>query len=73
MCDALSSLEGIFWSASTTSEMGKKLLKEMDRVFTVVSSSENRRPGCTTAGNIPVNGYAYQNAPSNMQGKFLIY
>jgi hypothetical protein len=44
LCDALSELEGIFWSASTTSKMGKKLLKEMDRVFTAVSASETRRP-----------------------------
>ncbi|KAG4439878.1 hypothetical protein IFR05_004654 [Cadophora sp. M221] len=43
ICDALSGLEGIFWSASTTAEMGKKLLKEIDRVFSSVSSSENMR------------------------------
>ncbi|KAE9381403.1 hypothetical protein N431DRAFT_440265 [Stipitochalara longipes BDJ] len=44
LCDGLSELSGIFWSASTTSEMGKKLLKEMDRVASAVSASEARRP-----------------------------
>jgi hypothetical protein len=44
LCDALSDLSGIFWSASTTSDMGKKLLKEMDRVVLAVSASEARRP-----------------------------
>lgn len=44
LCDALSELSGIFWSASTTSDMGKKLLKEMDRVVSAVSASEARRP-----------------------------
>ncbi|PVH88399.1 hypothetical protein DL98DRAFT_580807 [Cadophora sp. DSE1049] len=43
LCDALSGLEGVFWSASTTAEMGKKLLKEMDRVFSTMSSSETMR------------------------------
>ncbi|KAH7417121.1 hypothetical protein BKA64DRAFT_701907 [Cadophora sp. MPI-SDFR-AT-0126] len=42
LCDALSGLEGLFWSASTTAEMGRKLLKEMDRVFSTVSSSDTR-------------------------------
>ncbi|KAE8452197.1 hypothetical protein EG329_001664 [Mollisiaceae sp. DMI_Dod_QoI] len=42
LCDALSKLEGIFWSASATSDMGQKLLKEMDRVFSTVSTSEKR-------------------------------
>jgi hypothetical protein len=44
LCDTLSDLSGIFWSASTTSDMGKKLLKEMDRVVSAVSASEARRP-----------------------------
>jgi len=44
LCDALSELSGIFWAASTTSDMGKKLLKEMDRVVSAVSASEARRP-----------------------------
>jgi hypothetical protein len=44
LCDALSELSGIFWSASTTSDMGKKLLREMDRVVSAVSASEARRP-----------------------------
>jgi hypothetical protein len=34
----------MFWAASTTSDMGKKLLKEMDRVVLAVSASEARRP-----------------------------
>lgn len=44
LCNALSKLSGIFWSASTTSDMGKKLLKEMGRVASAVSASETRRP-----------------------------
>jgi hypothetical protein len=44
ICDALSELEGVFWSASTTSEMGKKLLKEMDRVWATMSNVEKRVP-----------------------------
>lgn len=51
ICDALSELQSIFWSASTTSEMGKKLLKEMDRVFSTVSSAENMRPQHNVNGN----------------------
>ncbi|CZR50816.1 uncharacterized protein PAC_00690 [Phialocephala subalpina] len=43
LCDALSKLEGIFWSASATSETGKKLLKEMDRVFSTVIPTERRQ------------------------------
>lgn len=42
LCDALTRLEGVFWSASATAEMGKKLLKEMGRVVSTVSSSERR-------------------------------
>ncbi|KAH7364392.1 hypothetical protein BKA65DRAFT_491203 [Rhexocercosporidium sp. MPI-PUGE-AT-0058] len=68
ICDALSGLEGIFWSASTTSEMGKKLLKEMDRVFSTVSSSENMRSNQHTSSishggaGISGHGMATQNA-----------
>ncbi|KAH6709444.1 hypothetical protein BKA61DRAFT_614263 [Leptodontidium sp. MPI-SDFR-AT-0119] len=51
ICDALSGLQGIFWSASTTAEMGKKLLKEMDRVFSTVSTSENMRLHQHTSSN----------------------
>ncbi|KUJ22504.1 uncharacterized protein LY89DRAFT_664320 [Mollisia scopiformis] len=43
LCDALSKLDGIFWSASATSDMGKKLLREMDRVVSTVSNSSERR------------------------------
>jgi hypothetical protein len=43
LCDALTRLEGIFWSASATAEMGKKLLKEMDRVVSTVSNTYERR------------------------------
>ena len=43
ICDVLCELEGTFWSASTAAEMGKKMLKEMDRVL-ALSASENRRP-----------------------------
>ncbi|KAK0118980.1 hypothetical protein ONS95_007847 [Cadophora gregata] len=43
LCDALSALEGVFWSAAATAEMGRKLLKEMDRVFSTVSTSETMR------------------------------
>jgi hypothetical protein len=50
-------------SASSTSEMGRKLLKEMDRVFTVVSSSESRRD---PTANTPTNGYPHQNASNNL-------
>jgi hypothetical protein len=67
MCDALAELEGIFGSASTTSEMGKKLLKEMDRVFTAVSSSENRRSPRPTANGVATNGGPYQDAQNILQ------
>lgn len=70
MCDALSELKGIFWSASATSEMGKKLLKEMDRVFTVVSSSESRRERHSENTNTPANGLANQDTRSDSAGKF---
>lgn len=51
LCEALSKLEAIFWSASATSEMAKKLLKEMDRVFSTVSTSE-RRPEQNSLHNL---------------------
>lgn len=44
LCDALCELEGAFWSASTTSHMGKKLLGEIDRVLITVSSSDSMKP-----------------------------
>lgn len=44
-------LKAFFWSASATSEMGKKLLKEMDRVFSTISTSE-RRPEQSSAHDI---------------------
>ncbi len=73
LCDALSELEGIFWSASTTSEMGKKLLKEMDRVYSAVSVSETRRPhhfaANTTAATViypsPISTFSNQNCKSS--------
>jgi len=46
ICDALFELEGTFWSAATTSDMGKKLLREMDRVFSTVSGTEKRPQQC---------------------------
>lgn len=60
LCDALSGLEGIFWSASTTSDMGKKLLKEMDRVVSTVSASERRldQPSTQNAGTTHVSSSA---------------
>ena len=42
-CDVLSELGDIFSSALTMAEMGKSTLKEMDRVFSVVAASEQRR------------------------------
>lgn len=42
LCDALTRLKGIFWSASAMADMGKKLLKEMDRVVSTVSTSEKQ-------------------------------
>lgn len=41
--NSLSELKGTFWSASTMSEMGKKLLKEMDRVLIQASESDHQR------------------------------
>jgi hypothetical protein len=53
-CDVLSELGEIFSSASTMSEMGKSTLKEMDRVFSVVAVSEQRKsqPG---SRNVEIN------------------
>lgn len=42
-CDVLSELGEVFSSALTMAEMGKSILKEMDRVFSVVAVSEQRR------------------------------
>jgi hypothetical protein len=63
LCDALSELSGIFWSASTTADMGKKLLKEMDRVVSAASASEARRPQQGTNDAFIIGG-AFD-APSN--------
>jgi hypothetical protein len=52
MCDALSELGGVFWSASSTAEMGKKMLKEMDRVVSEVAASENKKPQQDAANNV---------------------
>jgi hypothetical protein len=67
LCDALSELKGVFWSASNTSEMGKKLLKEIDRVVTAVSSYENRQPHQSACKDIPLNE---GNAPNHQGPSF---
>jgi hypothetical protein len=43
ICDLLTVLEDVFRSASTTAEMGKKLLKEMDRVVSTVAVPDQRK------------------------------
>jgi len=35
-------MEGVFHTASMTAEMGKKLLKEMDRALSAVATSNRR-------------------------------
>lgn len=42
-CDILSDLGQIYGSAATMAGMGKSTLKEMDRVYSVVAVSEQRR------------------------------
>jgi len=64
LCDALSELSGIFWSASTTSDMGKKLLKEMDRVASTVSAAEARKSQQVT--NDPTIAGSVYDASSNL-------
>lgn len=67
ICDALSELEGVFWRASTTAEMGRKMLKEMDRAFSTVTASENRKqppeiyPNSTNSGNDSSSNIPVQN------------
>lgn len=58
LSDALSALGGIFWSAYNAAEMGRKLLREMDRVFSVVSASstENQRDQDTATAVSRQNG-----------------
>lgn len=51
ICDALSDLKDVYRSAATTAEMGKKLLKEMDRVVSTVAVSETKTPMEATAQN----------------------
>jgi hypothetical protein len=43
ICDVLSALNQTFRSASTTADMAKKLLKEMDRVVSTVAAPEQRK------------------------------
>lgn len=42
-CEVLNRLGDIFWSASVMAEMGKSTLKEMDRVYSVVAVSGQRK------------------------------
>ena len=42
-CESLGQLGEVFTSASTMAEMGRSTLKEMDRVFSVVAVSEQRK------------------------------
>ncbi|RDW91650.1 hypothetical protein BP5796_02815 [Coleophoma crateriformis] len=44
-CDILSDLKDIFWSASTMADMGKKVLKEIDRVVSTVATSDRGSHG----------------------------
>ncbi|KFY82221.1 hypothetical protein V500_10714 [Pseudogymnoascus sp. VKM F-4518 (FW-2643)] len=51
ICDALSDLRDVYRSAATTAELGKKLLKEMDRVVSTVAVSGTKTPMEATAQN----------------------
>lgn len=51
ICDALSDLRDVYQSAATTAELGKKLLKEMDRVVYTVAVSGTKTPMEATAQN----------------------
>ncbi|KAH8647557.1 hypothetical protein BGZ60DRAFT_570332 [Tricladium varicosporioides] len=44
ICDALAELKIVFRSAATTADMGKKLLKEMDRVVSTMVASGAKTP-----------------------------
>lgn len=69
ICDALSELGDIFWSASTMSEMGKKLLKEIDRISSAVSS-ETRQPQETCSHNTDtISGFGCASNIPSQQGK----
>lgn len=60
LSDALSELKGSFRSAANTAKMGKKLLKEMDRVVSTVSGTKTPVQPTRTNG---VQGYsAFQNS-----------
>jgi hypothetical protein len=52
ICDTLSELGGVFWSAYSTAEMGKKMLQEMDRVFSAVAASEMKKPHQDAASDL---------------------
>lgn len=59
LSDALSELKGSFRSAANTAEMGKKLLKEMDRVVSTVSGTK------TPAQVARANGLQGYSVPQN--------
>ncbi|KAL2064950.1 hypothetical protein VTL71DRAFT_4090 [Oculimacula yallundae] len=65
LCDSLSALGETFWSASTTADMGKKLLKEMDRVFSTVAAFEDMATNRTSAAAPGVRYSAPGNANAN--------
>ncbi len=44
ICNALSDLKEVYRSAATTADMGKKLLREMDRVASNVAASGTKTP-----------------------------
>jgi hypothetical protein len=79
ICDVLSDLAGVFWSASTTADMGKKLLKEMDRVVSAVVATESKKSRRNSAVNNSMNSAnANANAnnpaptPAPLNSKFII-
>jgi hypothetical protein len=77
ICDMLSGLEGVFWSASTTAEMGRKMIREMDRVFSTVAASESRRPqqdATNVSANIgDVYGFTSISTPGNCEFSLYCY
>lgn len=68
-CDILSELGEIFWSASTIAEMGKSTLKEMDRVYSIVAVSEQRKSQ-PDAGNRQNSNAGMSSRPDISHGKF---
>lgn len=69
LCNGLSELGDIFWSASTMSEMGKKLLKEMDRVSTAVSSDMRQPQESGSHNTDTVSGFGCGPNIQSQQGK----